>query len=145
MSNLPLAYVVPLLLVICANVAYHFAAKSTPPTLNPFLSLSVTYGIALLFSLILFALTATNSIAMELGKLKWSSLLMGLAVLSVEFGWIWIYRNGWEISKASIIANIGVSIVLLVIGIMLFNEGISLKKMAGLLVCLVGVFLINAN
>jgi len=70
---------------------------------------------------------------------------MGFAVLGVESGWIFMYINGWEISKASIIANICVAIILFIAGIIIFKDAISIKKVIGLLVCIIGVFLLNSK
>lgn len=33
-----------------------------------------------------------------------------------------MYRNGWEISRASVIANICVAMILLIIGLTVFKE-----------------------
>ena len=145
MNNMSFSYLAPLLLVICANTAYHFTSKSTPTALNPFLGLTVTYSIALVFSIVLFAFTKNENMMIEIGKIRWQSIIMGLAVLGVESGWILMYRNGWEVSKASLIANICVAIILFIIGIIVFREDISLKKLFGLFVCIIGVFFMNAN
>ena len=56
-----------------------------------------------------------------------------------------MYKNGWEISKGSIMANISIAIILLFIGSMFFSEKINLVKVIGIIVCLVGIALVNAG
>ena len=132
------SYFAPLLLVIAANTCYHFISKSTSSQVNPFLGLVGAYGVSLLLSTVLFFVTKTESLAAEISKLQ-------PAVLGMESGWILMYRNGWEVSKASVIANICVAMILLAIGVLVFREALSLKKVAGLLICVVGVALINSK
>lgn len=139
------SYFAPLLLVIAANTCYHFISKSTSSQVNPFLGLVGAYGVSLLLSTVLFFVTKTESLAAEISKLQSANFLLGLAVLGMESGWILMYRNGWEVSKASVIANICVAMILLAIGVLVFREALSLKKVAGLLICVVGVALINSK
>lgn len=145
MNHLNIAYLAPLLLVIGANSCYHFISKNTSASLNPFFGLTATYSVALVFSIILFILTKNACLAVEISNIKVTNFLMGIAVLGVESGWILMYRNGWEISKASIIANICVAVVLFIVGFILFREDITAKKMVGLLVCILGVYLLNSK
>lgn len=109
------------------------------------MGLTATYSIALIFSIILFTLTKNACFSVEISKIKVTNFLMGIAVLGVECGWILMYRNGWEVSKASIIANICVAIILFIVGFIIFREEITAKKIAGLLVCIIGVFLLNSK
>ena len=47
-------YVWPLALVVLSNVLYHSCAKSVPKELNPLASLTVTYAIGAIVSLVFF-------------------------------------------------------------------------------------------
>lgn len=145
MGDGSIPYLAPLFLVICANSFYHFVSKSTPATLNPFLGLTATYGVALVFSAVLFLVTKTGSLSFEVSRIKWSSFLLGIAVFGVESGWILMYRNGWEISRASVIANICAAMILLVIGLVVFREALSAKRLAGFAICILGVYLLNSK
>lgn len=145
MGDLSISYLAPLFLVICANSFYHFISKSTPETLNPFLGLTATYSVALVFSAVLFLCTKSDSVSLEVSRIKWSSFWLGIAVLGVESGWILMYRNGWEISRASVIANICVAVILLIIGLTVFREEITGKKIVGFALCVLGVYLLNSK
>lgn len=54
-----------------------------------------------------------------------------------------MYRSGWEISKGSLISNLCIAIILLIIGVLAFKEGITIKKLMGVVLYLMGFLLIN--
>jgi drug/metabolite transporter (DMT)-like permease len=134
----------PLFVVIFSNVIYHNVTKHTPADANPFLSLGITYFVAMAASLLLyFTASEHHSLFAELQKLNWSSYLLGLAIIGLEAGYIYTYRAGWEISRASLIANITLAVILLVIGIFFYQEILTLKQLLGVLCCIAGIFLLK--
>ena len=48
----------PIIIVVVANTLYNISAKLTPSEVHPFASLSITYFIATLLSILLFLLTS---------------------------------------------------------------------------------------
>lgn len=139
-----LGYITPLLLVIAANSCYHFISKSTPANINCFLGLSATYGVAFLLSTAMFVFSKHEAAATELARLSPANFLLGAVVFGVEYGWLWVYRSGWPVSKASIIANICVAFVLFIVGVFVMKENVSFKQAIGFIVCILGVYLVNA-
>lgn len=134
----------PILLVVCANAFYNISAKSTPDGINAFASLSITYLVAAALSVVMFFITENQkNLVAEISKANWTSLVLGIAVVALEFGYISIYRAGWKVSTASLVANIGLACVLLVIGLLLYKESISLRQVLGMIVCVIGLFLIS--
>ena len=102
----------PMLIVICANTVYNISTKSTPSDINSFASLTVTYTVAAASSLLLFFITAENrDLAAELTKTNWTAFALGIAIVALEFGFICIYRAGWKISVASLVANISLACI----------------------------------
>ena len=133
----------PMLIVICANTVYNISTKSTPADINSFASLTVTYTVAAVSSLILFFITAENrGLASELTKINWTAFVLGIAIVALEFGFICIYRAGWKISIASLVANISLACILLLIGILLYRETISAKQVIGMVLSAAGLILI---
>ena len=133
----------PMLIVICANTVYNISTKSTPSDINSFASLTVTYTIAAVSSLLLFFITAENrDLAAELTKTNWTAFALGIAIVALEFGFICIYRAGWKISVASLVANISLACILLLIGVLLYREAISAKQIAGMIFAAIGLILI---
>ena len=133
----------PMLIVVCANTVYNISTKSTPADINSFASLTVTYTVAAVSSLILFFITAENrDLASELTKINWTAFILGIAIVALEFGFICIYRAGWKISVASLVANISLACILLLIGILLYRETISAKQVIGMVLSAAGLILI---
>jgi drug/metabolite transporter (DMT)-like permease len=138
-------YVWPLALVVLSNVLYHSCAKSVPEELNPLASLTVTYAIGAMVSLVFFYLLNPNAdIAAEYRKMNWAPIVLGLAVVGLEVGYIYAYKAGWPISTAQIVQAAVLAVLLLFVGKLFYNEGLTWNKVAGIIACLVGLGLIRA-
>lgn len=134
----------PLLLVIAANVFYNIIAKSTPNAVQPFASLIITYLTAAVVSFIMFFLAGGDRhLTNELQKANWTSVAFGLALVALEFGYIYVYRVGWKISIGSLVANISLACALLLIGVLFFKETISTRQILGMAMCIGGLLLIS--
>ena len=133
----------PLLIVVGANTIYNISTKSTPSDVNAFASLATSYFIAMLGSVVMFFLTSdSKNLLMEISKTNWSALALGIAIVGLEFGYICIYRAGWKIGVASLVANISLACVLLLVGLFVYKEVITLKQLLGMGICAIGLMLI---
>ena len=133
----------PVLVVVGANTIYNISTKSTPANVNAFASLAMTYVMAALSSVVLFFLTSdSKNLLAELAKTNWTAYALGVAIIGLEFGYICIYRAGWKIGVASLVANISLACVLLVVGYFFYKEVITLKQLLGMSVCAIGLMLI---
>ncbi|MBQ3541427.1 MAG: EamA family transporter [Phascolarctobacterium sp.] len=133
----------PVLVVVGANTIYNISTKSTPANVNAFASLAMTYVMAALSSVVLFFLTSdSKNLLAELAKTNWTAYALGVAIIGLEFGYICIYRAGWKIGVASLVANISLACVLLVVGYFFYKEIITLKQLLGMGVCVIGLMLI---
>jgi drug/metabolite transporter (DMT)-like permease len=134
----------PIALIVLSNVFYHICSKETPSAVNPFASLTVTYGVGVLASLVLYFVTQKGgSLLSEYRQVNWVSFVFGLTLVGLEAGYIYLYKAGWEISVGSLIASVLLAIALIVVGVLLYKETISLRKVAGVILCLVGLYFIN--
>ena len=138
-----LSYIAPLFLVILSNTAYHLLSKTTSAQLNPFAALTATYGMSFLGCIALFLLTHKDPYLAELSQLRPANFIMGLVIIGIEGGYLMMYQKGWEISRASVMTNICVAILLFLLGVLLFHEGVSPKKVAGIILCAAGIALVN--
>ncbi|HMM06637.1 MAG TPA: EamA family transporter [Clostridiales bacterium] len=133
----------PILIVVASNTVYNISAKSTPVNINSFASLSVTYLMAMICSLAMYFFTAEQKdLLLELSKANWTTYALGVAVVGLEFGFLCVYRAGWKISTASLFASIALACVLLIVGLLLYKETLSIRQMLGMAVCALGLFLI---
>lgn len=135
-------YWFPLLLVVTANVGYHIVAKETNPTAPPFLALAVTYFVSFVLCIIAY-LASDHSLPRDLPTLNWASPVWGLTLVAVEFGYLLMYRAGWKVSMASLIANLSVAILLVGVGVLGYKEILLPKQVIGIVLCLVGVFFLH--
>lgn len=118
--------------------------KSMPSDVNPFGALMVTYFFAAIISAIIFAyVVGPSNVAFELTKINWTSIILALAIVGLEVGYVFVYRAGWSVSTASVVANIGLACVLIVVGYFLYRENVSFNQILGIVVCMIGLILIN--
>lgn len=133
----------PILIVVAANTLYNISAKSTPGEINSFASLSVTYLVAMICSIVMYVLTSEKKhLLLELSKANWTTYALGVAVVGLEFGFLCVYRAGWKISVAHLFASVALTCVLLLVGFLVFKETLSLRQVFGMGVCALGLLLI---
>lgn len=134
----------PVLIVIGANTFYNICAKSTPADINSFASLAVTYLLSAVLCIVFFFFTSEQkNILREFSKLNWSAFALAFSIVFLEFGYICIYRAGWKVSIASLVANISLACILLFVGLLAYKEVITPRQLAGIAVCAAGLFLIG--
>lgn len=138
------SYVWPITLVVLANVVYQVTAKSVPDKIDPLASVTVTYVIgAITCAVLYFVLNKDANLLREYSNLNWAPFLMGISVVGLEVGMIYAYKVGWPVNAASITQSTIVAIALIFVGYILFNEPISWNRIAGIIICLAGLALIN--
>ena len=115
-----------------------------PDGTNTFGALTVTYLVGAVLSAVLFVVSVKPAgVLNEITKINWTSFVLGLAIVGLEAGYVFLYRAGWKVSNGALTANICLAIALVVIGFLLYKESISIKQVAGIIVCGIGLFLIK--
>jgi multidrug transporter EmrE-like cation transporter len=132
----------PLLLVVGGSLLYHVAAKSVPKTLEPFGALIGVYATALAASLVACAVTRRGALHLS-GLWHPTVALVGIGALLIELGFLLTYRAAWPVSIASVITNGLVAVLLIPIGAAVFGEAITAIRIAGVILCLLGVTLLQ--
>ena len=131
-------------MVILANTFYNISMKSMPSDVNPFGALMITYLVAAIISAVIFVfMVGPSNVGVDITKINWTSIILALAVVGLEVGYVFVYRAGWSVSTASVVANISLACVLLVVGYFLYKEHVSFNEILGIMVCMVGLILIN--
>lgn len=134
----------PILIVLLSNTFYNICMKSMPSDVNPFGALMVTYLVAAIISALIFVFSVgPSNISVGLSKINWTSVVLALAIVGLEVGYVFVYRAGWAVNTASVVANIGLACVLLVVGYFLYKENVSMQQILGIFVCMFGLILIN--
>lgn len=134
----------PIILIVVSNIIYQICSKSSPKELHPLAMLVITYLIGALGSFIAYHILAPNAnIVAEYKHLNWTAFVLGVAVVGLESGYLYLYKLGWNINTGYMVVSILIAISLLFVGLFLYNESISLTKILGIVVCLIGMFLLR--
>ena len=137
-------YIWPIGLIVLSNIFYHITTKTTPHEANAFLSLTVTYLVGAVASGLLFLVTGNGAnLLQEYGRLNWAPFVLGLVILGLEAGWIYAYKAGWPVSTAFIVQSAILAGFLLAVGYVLYREPLAWNKVAGVVICLIGLYVIN--
>ena len=142
--NFSLALYWPILLAVFSDIFYQICAKSTPASLNPFAYLTITYLVGAAVSTVIFFLTSGGgNLLAEWKAINWSTFVLGLAIVGLEAGAIYMYKVGWAVNTGYIVKAILLAIALIAVGYFLYKESFSMNKALGIVACLVGLYLIN--
>lgn len=131
-------------LAIFSIVLYHVIQKLTSASVNPLLSLGVTFATATITCIVLFLLYPSGvSLRDSLRQLNWASFALAFAIVGTDAGFLLAYRAGWKISLGALLSNVAVTLMLVPIGLLFFKEHISLVNLVGIAVCIGGLVLIK--
>ena len=131
-------------LALITTVGYHLVMKVTPVAVDPFLSLAATYALGAAVFVACFALAPDGPTLREgLKPLNWTALALTLMVVGLDVGFLMLYRSGFDVSLGQIVTQSGAALILVVAGIALFREKITATNLAGIALCVVGLWLIN--
>lgn len=134
----------PIALIVLSNIFYHICSKQTPNNIHPMASLTITYIIGAISSIILyFTMSKGGNLLNEFRHLNWTSFVLGIAIVGLEAGYIYLYKAGWNINSAQLAASSILAIALIVVGYLLYREAITLTKVIGVIICLIGLMFIN--
>jgi uncharacterized membrane protein len=133
-----------LALAIVCTVGYHLVLKLTPAGVNPLLSLLVTYAlVTALFGAILLVAPGGFEWKHEVRQINWTALALAAVIVGLDLGFLFLYRSGFEVSLGALVTQSAAAMLLLVIGVAVFREKLSAANAAGLVLCLVGLWLVN--
>lgn len=139
-----MSYIWPLALVVLSNTFYQICAKSVPDKMNPLASLTITYLVGAVVSFVMYCIVNKKVNIIEEYKLvNWAPFVLGIVIVGLEVGYIYTYKAGWPVSTAQIVQAAILAVILIVVGYFLYKEAITWNKIAGILVCLLGLGLIN--
>lgn len=133
----------PILLAVTGGVVYHTAAKSIPKDLAPGLVLTVAYAVALAISIAAYVVLPLGGETAARRLAHPAVFGLGLGAAMIELGYVLTYRAAWPISTASVIVNGLVAAILIPVGLLVFHEGMSVRRSAGITLCLAGLWLLR--
>jgi drug/metabolite transporter (DMT)-like permease len=128
-------------LVAGSLVAYQLAQRSISGGSNPWLPLLVAYVVG---AVICAGGLAFTSRSLGAGEPLFTpgSVLLGLAVVGIEFGYLQAHRAGWNIAAVGLVGSTAGTVLLGIVGFLMLDEPLSWLQLAGIGVCVAGLSLL---
>lgn len=138
------SFALALALAISGQVLYQVMQKSVNPSANPVLALLAFYGLAALMALPLFWLyPLEGGLGAGLKSLNGAVLGVAAAIVLIELGFLLAYRAGGSLQSSYVLTAAITTGALVAIGALFFRERVSLTHLAGLGLCLGGIWLLT--
>lgn len=134
----------PLLLVVLSSVGYQVGLKEVSDIGDPMVSLTVTYLAASVVSFVIYFFQSLGKESFLRGVLSvnLSAIGLGLAIVGIEVGTLFMYRAGWAVNVAFVVANSLIVAALMLTGFLLYKEKLTLRQLIGMGISLVGILCI---
>jgi drug/metabolite transporter (DMT)-like permease len=130
-------------LVIASMVAYQIGQKSVPKTASPFFVLAAAYGVACTLCIAFLTLRGQVPTRDDVrASLSWPTWVIALAIFGIEVGFLLAYRSGWTISIAYGVSSAATVLLLAVVGALVFGEPLGSRRLLGLALACVSLWLI---
>lgn len=132
-----------IVLIVSSVLTYQIAQKYVPHELNPWHALVVVYVVALGFCIVASLLDRGAKPFFEsMREVNLAVILVGVAAVGIELGWILAFRAGWPLSITGLVSNVTVAMLVAPIGFLFFKEKLSVQNIAGIALCLIGLALV---
>ena len=128
-------------LVAVSLVAYQLAQRANTAGANPWVPLLVAYVVGA--ALCVAALAATSDLGLDaLRAAPRGSLLLGVSIVGIEFGYLEAQRSGWHPASVGLVGNISATVILAVVAALFLDDRLTLRESAGIGCCGVGLALL---
>jgi drug/metabolite transporter (DMT)-like permease len=125
------------------NFFYHIGQKVLPQSGNPMAILMVVYFVAFVLSGVMMPFftgyepTPWMSLAMN-----WQVWLVALGVILIEAGFLLAYRAGGSVQWSGVAVNGTAALLLIPGGMLFFKDQLSIEKVLGIIVTIIGLYLL---
>jgi drug/metabolite transporter (DMT)-like permease len=135
---------VSLIVVVVALAGYHVAQRAMPIELRPAPLFMLVYGVATVLMVVATLVDpGSGTGALRASASHWAPWLLVAAVSGIELGVYAMYRSGWSVSVATTSTQAIVAVVLGLVGVLAFGEHITMPRVAGIGLCVVGAALVT--
>jgi multidrug transporter EmrE-like cation transporter len=130
------------LIAIGSVVAYQICMKVIPHDLNPISALVTFYVTALVCTLVVAKFVPVAAPNWSMAEFSWTAVLVGVAIVGIELGYLLMYRSGWHLAVAPLVVLGASAVVLAPVGWLMFRQPLSLRYLFGLVLCVYGLYLL---
>jgi drug/metabolite transporter (DMT)-like permease len=131
-----------LCIAITGQVLYHVTQKNVSAGANPVVALIGFYLVAAVLSLpLLWLFPLQAPLLEEVGRLNSAAYGVAASIVLIEIGFLLAYRAGGNLSNSFVLTASAVTVALFLIGQLAFRERSSATQIAGIALCLAGVWL----
>jgi multidrug transporter EmrE-like cation transporter len=74
---------------------------------------------------------------------NWTAPALAATIVGLDLGFLLLYRAGFELSLAQIVTQSSAAVLLIGAGVLVFRERLTLANVAGILLCVAGLWLIS--
>jgi drug/metabolite transporter (DMT)-like permease len=136
-------FVLSMVILVFSAASYQLAAKFIPHTLSPWHVLTIVYIIGVILSLIAGWIDSSEKTLWQTFRTSnWAVFVLGFAVVGIEAGYLLAFRSGWRLNVTGVFSNTAAAILLFPIGILILKERMTTLNIVGLVVALLGLYLI---
>jgi drug/metabolite transporter (DMT)-like permease len=137
-----MSYLGSITLVIVSLVGYQLAQRSVSARGNAWAPLLAAYVVGAVICGAAFFLSSRSQAA-GVRAFSLGSLVLGLSVVGIEFGYLQAHRAGWNLATVGLVGSAGGSLVLALVSAFFFQEPLTPRQMVGIGCCLIGLALIT--
>ncbi len=142
MTAMKVGLVLALAIAVSGQVLYHVTQKSVSAGAHPVVALIAFYLVAAALSVpLLWLFPLEVPLAEALGGLNWAVAGVAASIVLIEVGFLLAYRAGGNLSSAFVLTASAVTVALLLVGLLAFGERTSATQLAGIALCVAGVWL----
>lgn len=135
---------IALALAITATVAYHLVTKLMPAGAHPIATLLVAYVFgSLLCAGILLATPSDAGLRGHFAQVNWTAPALAVVVIVIDLAFILLYRSGFPVSLGALVTQASAAIALIALGWLFFKDRLTATHLAGVVLCLAGLWLVN--
>ena len=136
---------ISLCMILFSGVVYQICSRGIPRGMNQYASLILIYSSALVVSIILFyTLGKGGDSSGFMGQIKQTNLspfVLGIVITLYELGFILAYRYGFKSSELSVINAVLLMVLMVVVGMTLYQETINWKTVFGMALAITGIII----
>jgi drug/metabolite transporter (DMT)-like permease len=133
-----------LAIAIVSTFGYHLVIKLTPGTVNPLVTLAVTYAtVTVLFAAAAVIVPDGTPLREAIRGVNWTALALAGAIIGLDLGFLLLYRSGFDLSLGQIVTQSAAALLLIGVGVAVFRERLTFANVAGIALCIAGLWLIS--